>query len=190
MTRIKRLRPTPGTLISTIALVFALSGAAVAANGTVTTEDIAKRAVTGPKIAKDAVKSGKIVDGKVKAKDLAAGVVPTVPSQAYGRINRHGSTAAPTSNSVGITGVAPGDTGITCYDLAFTPISGSATVVEDGGVASRPGATAELHLGAYPGCAAPYTDAATSTRALRTASPVSQPLDEPANRHLYVQFIR
>jgi hypothetical protein len=188
MTRMKRLRPTPGTLIGTIALVFAFSGAAVAANGTVNTEDIAKRAVTGPKIAKDSVKSGKIVDGKVKAKDLAEGVIPAVPNQAYGRINRTATSAAATSNSVGITGVAAGSTGITCYDLAVVPVSGSATIVEEG-PADRPGATAELQIGAHPGCAAPYTDAATSTRALSTASPVAQPLDDHANRDLYVQFI-
>jgi hypothetical protein len=188
MTRIKRLRPTPGTLIATIALVFAMSGAAVAANGTVTTEDIAKRAVTGPKIAKDSVKSGKIVDGKIKAKDLATDVIPEVPSHAYGRINRTAGNAAPAAGAVGITGVAAGPTGITCYDLAAAPVSGSATVVEEG-PADRPGATVELLIGAHPGCAAPYTDAATSTRALSTASPVAQPLDEAANRDLYVQFI-
>ena len=188
MTTLKRLRPTPGALIGTIALVFALSGAAVAADGTVQTNDIAKKAVTGSKIAKDAVKSGKILDGKIKAKDLAEGVIPAVPEQAYGRIARNGSTAAPGTGAVGIVGVAAGATGVTCYDLAFTPISGTATVAQEGGPA-RPGATVELQIGSEPGCAAPYTDAATATRALSSADPVVQPLDEPANRDLYVEFI-
>jgi hypothetical protein len=180
-----RLRPTPGALIGTIALVFALSGAAVAANGKVQTNDIAKRAVTGSKIARDAVKSGKILDGKVKAKDLAEGVVP---EQAYGRINREGGTAALAAGAVGITGVAAGTPGVTCYDLASAPVSGSATIAEED-PAGRPGATVELQIGAQPGCVAPHTDAATETRAFTSADPVVQPLDEPANRDLYVQFI-
>jgi hypothetical protein len=188
VTTLRRLRPTPGTLIGMIALVFAFSGIAVAADSTVNTNDIAKRAVTGSKIAQDAVKGGKILDGKVKAKDLAEGVIPVVPQQAYGRINRNGAAAAPAAGTVGITGVAPGDTGVTCYDLAFTPVSGSATVAQEG-AAVRPGATVELQVGAQPGCAAPYTDAATATRALSSADPVTQPLDEPANRDLFVQFI-
>ena len=54
--RITNLRPTPGVLIGVIALVFAFSGAAVAAK-TIQTNDIAKRAVTGKRIARDAVKT-------------------------------------------------------------------------------------------------------------------------------------
>ena len=68
--RIRNLRPTPGVLIGAIALVFAFTGAAVAA-GEINTNDIAKKTVTGSRIAKDAVKSAKIADGKIKAKDLA-----------------------------------------------------------------------------------------------------------------------
>jgi hypothetical protein len=187
--RISRLRPSPGVLIGTIALVFAFSGAAVAAKDKVQTNDIAKRAVTGSKIARDAVKSGKILDGKVKAKDLAAGVIPTVPEQAYGRVNKNGANVAATAGAVGITGVANGGPGVICYDLAFTPVAGTATVAIGGG-AAQPGSTVELVTGAGAGCAAPFNDAATSTRTLRSADPVSQPLDEPADRDVYVQFIR
>lgn len=188
MTTLRRLRPTPGTLIGVIALVFAFSGVAVAVDGTVNTNDLAKRAVTGSKIAKDAVKGGKILDGKVKAKDLADGVIPDVPEQAYGRINRDGTTAAPADGAVGVTGVAAGGAGVVCYDLAFTPVSGSATIAQEAPDA-RPGATVELQIGAAPGCVAPYTDAATATRAFTNADPVVQPLDQPANRDLYVEFI-
>ena len=98
--RISKLRPSPGVLIGTIALVFAFSGAAVAAQNKVQTNDIAKRAVTGPKIARDSVKSGKIVDGKVKERDLAPGVIPTVPEQAYGRVNKNGANVAASSTRV------------------------------------------------------------------------------------------
>jgi hypothetical protein len=186
--RIRNLRPSPGVLVGTIALVFAFTGAAVAAKDKVQTNDIAKRAVTGPKIARDSVKSGKIVDGKVKAKDLAPDAIPTVPQQAYGRVNKDGATVAAAAGAVGITGVANGGPGVICYDLAFEPVSGSATVALGG--ATQRGSTVELITGAGAGCAAPFNDAATSTRALSSADPVAQPLDQPADRNVYVQFIR
>ena len=158
--RISKLRPSPGVLIGTIALVFALSGAAVAATN-VQTDDIAKHAVTGKKIARDAIKSGKILDGKVKAKDLAPDVIPTVPEQAYGRVNKSGTDVAPATGAVGITGVSGGGAGVICYDLAFVPVSGTATVVR--GPADQPGSTVELAITPEAGCAEPYTDASTST---------------------------
>jgi hypothetical protein len=180
--RIRNLRPSPGVLIGTIALVFAFTGGAVAAKDKVQTNDIAKKAVTGNRIAKDAVKSGKIQDGKVKAKDLAPDVIPAVPQQAYGRVNKSGANVAPVTGAVGITGVAAGGQGVICYDLAFAPVSGSATVAR--GAAER-GATVELALGESAGCTAPYTDAATATRALQNGPTV----DQPADRDVYVQFI-
>ena len=183
--RIKNLRPSPGVLIGTIALVFAFTGGAVAAKDKVQTNDIAKKAVTGSRIAKDAVKSGKIQDGKVKAKDLAPDVIPAVPEQAYGRVNKNGANVAPATGAVGITGVAAGGTGVICYDLAFAPVSGSATVARTGG-ANQPGSTVELAIGESTGCQAPYTDAATSTRTLNQGMPV----DQEADRDVYVQFIR
>jgi hypothetical protein len=178
--RIRKLRPSPGVLIGTIALVFAFTGAAVAAKDKVQTNDIAKKAVTGSRIAKDAVKSGKILDGKVKAKDLAPDVIPAVPEQAYGRVNKNGAAVAPAEGAVGITGVAGGGPGQVCYDLAFTPVSGSATVVR--GPAADPGSTVELAISPSAGCTAPYTDAATTTKTSTTGAPVDE--------DLFVQFIR
>ena len=92
--RLGKLRPTPGLLIGAIALVFAMTGAAVAAKDRIQTNDIAKKAVTGSRIANDAIKSGKIVDGKIKAKDLEAGVIPAAPAAAYGRVNKSGGNVA------------------------------------------------------------------------------------------------
>jgi hypothetical protein len=180
-----RLRPSPGALIATIALVFALTGAAVAANK-IQTNEIAKHAVTGNRIAKDAVKGGKIADGKVKAQDLAPGVIPEVPAIAYGRVNKPGSPAL-AGGAVGITGVANGGRGMICYDLAASPASGSATVITDEGSA---GSTVSMVIGAAPGCNAPFTDAQTTT----TAAPkigATGPYEEgsTANRDLYVEFI-
>lgn len=176
--RIRKLRPTPGVLIGVIALVFAFTGAAVAANN-IQTNDIAKKAVTGSRIAKDAVKSGKIVDGSIKSKDLANDVLPKVPQMAYGRVNKSGSNVAPGTGAVGIVGVAPGGQGAICYDLAFAPVSGSATVVR--GADANPGATVELAIPPAAGCTAPYTDAATTTKTSTTGN--------PDDRDVFVQFV-
>ena len=119
---------------------------------------------------------------------MAPGVIPKVPQQAFGRVNKSGTTAAPVAGAVGITGAASGGPGVICLDLAFVPVSGSATVIEGGGP-NRPGATAELTIGTEAGCTAPYTDAAVSTRALTNASPPAQPLDEQVDRDVYAGFI-
>jgi hypothetical protein len=176
----RRLRPSPGVLIAVVALVFALAGGAYAASK-IQTNDIAKKAVTGPKIASDAVKGGKILKGSVKGDDLAAGVIPQVPEMAYGRVNKSGANVAPVSGAVGITGVAASGQGQICYDLAFTPVSGSVMVVRK--ALAQPGSTAELVISpAAAGCVAPYTDAATTTKLSTTGNPTDE--------DLYVQFVR
>ncbi len=184
--RIRKLRPSPGVLIGTIALVFALTGAAVAANK-IQTSDIAKKAVTGSRIAKDAVKSGKIADHKIKARDLQKGVIPTVPTLAYGRVDKTGSNVAPVAGAVGITGVASGGAGVICYDLAAPPVSGSATLATD---TNSAGATVSMLIGAGAGCSAPYIDAQTTTVSAPTLSGTN-PYQEgsPANRDVYVTFV-
>ena len=135
--------------------------------------------MTGSRIAKDAVKSGKILDGKIKAKDLAPDVIPEVPQMAYGRVNKAGGKVAPAAGAVGITGVASGGQGAICFDLAFAPKSGSATVVR--GADANPGATVELALPPAAGCNGPYTDAAVTTKASTTGT--------PDDRDVFVQFV-
>jgi hypothetical protein len=173
--RFKSLRPSPGALIAMIALVFAFTGAAVAANK-VQTNEIAKKAVTGPKIAKDAVKGGKIADGKVKAKDLADGVLPDF---AHGRVNKNGGAVSVAAGAVGITGVADGGAGVVCYDLASAPSTGTATVVHQPG--NQPGSTVELAISPNAGCPAPFNDALSATKTSTTGDPVDE--------DLYVQFV-
>jgi hypothetical protein len=185
--RIRKLRPSPGVLIGLTALVFALSGAAVAATNKIHTNDIAKHAVTGNRVAHDAIKGGKIANGKVKAKDLAPNVIPDVPAFAYGRVNKNGANVAPAAGAVGINGVANGGAGVICYDLAAKPVSGSATIATD---ASSSGSTVSLVIGAAAGCADPYTDAQTTTvgaPSLSGASPYQE--GTAANRDVYVTFI-
>lgn len=184
--RIHRLRPTPGALIATIALVFAMTGGAVAASK-IQTNDIAKRAVTGSKLAPDAVKGGKIANGTIKAKDIAAGVITGGPAMAYGRVDKNGANVAIANGAVGITGVANGGAGVVCYDLATPPVSGSATIA---GAPSTAGSTVEFTIGAAAGCVAPYTDAQTTTSSAPTLSGTG-PYQEgsAANRDVYVQFV-
>lgn len=187
MSKRERLRPSPGTVLGLVAIVFAFTGVAAAApDGKIQTSDIAKRAVTGQKIASKSIKSGKIADGKIKAISMAPGVIPEVPQQAYGRINKSGTTVAPGTGAVGITGVSSGGSGVICIDLAFAPASGSATIVQNGGP-NRPGGSAELAITPGAVCPAPYNDAAVFTRVLSPAAPPA--LDEPADRDVYVTFI-
>ncbi len=185
--RLGKLRPTPGLLIGAIALVFAMTGAAVAAKDRIQTNDIAKKAVTGSRIANDAIKSGKIVDGKIKAKDLEAGVIPAAPAAAYGRVNKSGGNVAVGNAAVGINGVANGGAGVICYDLTTPPVSGSATIATETNAA---GSSVSLLIGAGAGCAAPFTDARTSTVSAPTISGTA-PYEEgsAANRDVYVTFV-
>ena len=186
--RIKSLRPNPGVLIGTIALVFALTGAAAATSKVqkIHSEDIAKRAVTGSKVARDAIKGGKIANGKVKAKDLAPNVIPDVATTAYGRVNKNGANVAPGSGAVGITGVASGGAGVICYDLATKPVSGSVTVATD---TNSAGSTATMLIGAGAGCADPYTDAQTTTTSAASVGTAPYQEGSAANRDVYVEFI-
>jgi hypothetical protein len=80
---LKTVRPTPALIVAMVALVTAMSGAAIAlpGKGTVSTNDIKKAAITKKLIAKGAVgsqqiigksiKGNRIKDGGVKAKQIA-----------------------------------------------------------------------------------------------------------------------
>lgn len=70
--RFTRLRPSPAAVIAVVALVFAVSGVAVALPGknSVTTKDIKKNAVTAAKIKKGAVTGAKLGDGAVSTAKL------------------------------------------------------------------------------------------------------------------------
>ncbi|HLM31652.1 MAG TPA: hypothetical protein VK326_08340 [Solirubrobacterales bacterium] len=171
--KMRKLRPSPGALIGTIALVFAFTGAAVAAEK-IQTNDIAGKAVTGKKIARDAVKSGKIRDGGVKAQDLADNVLPF---EAYGRVNKAGATVTVGAGATGITAVSDGGPGVVCYDLADVPTAGTANAVIGGPVS----ALVEVQVTPNTGCPAPFNDASTVTRNSATGNPI--------DRDLYVHFI-
>jgi hypothetical protein len=67
-----RRRPSPALIVACVALVAAMSGAAVALPGknSVKSNDIAKNAVKDKQIKKNAVRSSEIKNGKVKSADL------------------------------------------------------------------------------------------------------------------------
>ncbi|HEY8467147.1 MAG TPA: hypothetical protein VIL04_10125 [Solirubrobacterales bacterium] len=72
-----RWRPSPGTVIATIALVFAVSGAAGALPGknSVASNDIRKGAVKAKHLAKKAVKAKHVAKGAIRTRHLAADAV-------------------------------------------------------------------------------------------------------------------
>ena len=101
MSSIKRFRPSPGTVISIIALFVALSGvayAATAADNSVGTKALKSRAVTGDKIAKNTILGSRIINGTIKGKDINLATMGTVPSAtlatnagSYAVVNNNGS---------------------------------------------------------------------------------------------------
>src|ERR687892_373167 len=75
MDRIMRARPSASMVIALIALFVALSGTAVALDGsnTVFSDDIVNGEVKNNDLAADSVASGKIADRQVKNADLSMG---------------------------------------------------------------------------------------------------------------------
>jgi hypothetical protein len=72
ISRYARLRPSPAAVIAVVALVFAVSGVAVALPGknSVVSKDIKKNAVTAAKIKNGAVTEPKLGDGAVGTSKL------------------------------------------------------------------------------------------------------------------------
>src|SRR5690349_4917199 len=75
MSLLTRLRPTPATGLSVLALVIASGGTAYAA-ATVDTRDLVDNAVISAKIKDGGVRSADIRDGAVRAQDVAPGLIP------------------------------------------------------------------------------------------------------------------
>jgi len=87
MSSSKSLRPSPAMFVAVVALVMAMSGAAIAlpgrssvdasdlAKGSVTTKAIAKGAIGSKQIGGKSIKGNRLKDGAVKADQLADGAV-------------------------------------------------------------------------------------------------------------------
>ena len=117
----------PATIIATIALIVALSGASYAAtkigtgglkNKAVTRAKIADNAVTGPKIAAGAVAARDLARGSVSAGKLAPGAV-TTPGLA------NGSVAAGKLAANAVTGAALANGSITTDKLGPNAVTGA-----------------------------------------------------------------
>lgn len=134
MSRLRWLRPSPGALIAVVALLLAMSGAAVAGTSLVDTSDLRRGAVTAPKIAKDAVRKAKIADGAVTSAAFAAGAVAPKANSAttaesaskatnvmFAVVNADGTLARSYAgnNMITATRVATGS-----YQVAFLNIPG------------------------------------------------------------------
>lgn len=154
--KFRQKKPSVAIILSVVALVFALTGAAVALPG--------KGSVDKNDIKKNAVKSKQIKNGQVKGVDIAAGVIPAVPNvpqTAYGKVTRDAGGVTVDPAAVGINSAIAGPLGgMICYDLAFAPSTGQATPVNEG-IANQP-RIAELAIPSS--CAAPHNDAVTITR--------------------------
>lgn len=144
------------------------------ADSAVDSSKLAGAAVDSSKLADSSVTSAKVKDGEITAADLAAG---TVPQQAFGRVNKSGATVTVVAGGTGILGATNDGGGIICYDLAFVPTSGTATVVHEN--IAEPGPTVEALLApdAAPGC-----DAETFTKGSDTGTLTDE--------DVYVQFIK
>jgi hypothetical protein len=70
MKHLKGVRPSPALFVSMIALVMAMSGAAIAAKATVTSKDIKKAAVTTQKLANGAVTKKKVAKGAIGSQQI------------------------------------------------------------------------------------------------------------------------
>lgn len=141
MNRIKSLRPTPALIVALVALVAAMSGAAVALPGknTVTSNDIVTGAVTTKKIAKGAVgsqqilgksiKGNRLKDGAIRDKQLADGSV-TAAKVADGVIDAaklaDGSVTAAKITDATITGQQVADEGISSANISDYGVLSSA----------------------------------------------------------------
>lgn len=147
-----RLRPSPAMLVAVVALVFAVTGAAVAlpGKGSVDKNDLAKKvvktktikngavtgaklkagAVTGDKLADGAVGSGKIAAGAVTADKVAPGVLQPIAS-AY--VDNSPAIVAANSEGMGSATVTLDESFVCFYNLPFTPKNIQVTVVRPGG---------------------------------------------------------
>lgn len=106
MSRIsKRLRPSPAAAIAVVALVFAVSGVAVALPGknTVATKDIKKNAVTAAKIKDGAVTTGKLGNDAVTGAKVDEATLGKVPSAGTADTATKATTATTAETAVKAT---------------------------------------------------------------------------------------
>jgi len=155
-----------GNVVGYVALFFAISGTALAANtisstdiinGEVKTPDLDSAAVTGTKIASNSVNSPKILDGGVKSADIDTGQVKTAEildnDVTSSDVQNEGLTSADlATDSVNATEVADNsidageivDFGLTNQDIGVE----FAQINADGTVANSSGGVTGVHIGA------------------------------------------
>jgi len=128
-------RPSPGTVLGTLALVVALGGTAIAADGGATKS--AKK-VTVPTVKKIAQAQAKKLINK-QAKKLSvkhartAGEATTGAAAAYAAVNANGSlTSGYAVKGLSQADISRPDTGVYCFNLPFTPRTAAANAQSEG----------------------------------------------------------
>ncbi len=136
ISRFGRLRPSPAAVIAIVALVFALSGVAVALPGknSVAGKDIKKNAINAAKIKKKAVTGAKLANGAVTTSKLADGAVTGA------KVNEATLGKVPSASSADTATKADVATKAGSADTA-TKADSAATATEAGNAAALEGRT-------------------------------------------------
>ncbi|HXR29648.1 MAG TPA: hypothetical protein VN752_00735 [Solirubrobacterales bacterium] len=160
-------RPSPATVIATIALIASLTGSAYAAldKNSVGTRQLRAKAVTTGKIAKNAVNGSKVANGSLSGADINLAALGTVPEATA-------ATRAGNANTVsGHAAACPAGTTLlrgVCFDSASNPPAPNLAAAADG-CAARGGylptpmalysVRASINLGTGTGTDRQFTDA-------------------------------
>jgi hypothetical protein len=188
-----RRPPTPGLVISIVALVVALAGTSYAAFS------LPKNSVGSKQIKANAVTSSKVKNRSLRATDFKAGQLPAGPQGLKGdkgdpgdpgapgtpgtpfvfaHVNPDGTLDAP--NSSGVTAFSKKNDGYYCFTLIGTPRNAVAS-----GDANEGGGTVFAAPNLSPGAHITTGDCPQGTTALVTVSGTN---GLPTNHSFYVSF--
>ncbi len=153
---LKLRRPSPAMIVAIVALIVALTGTAMAGVATISKisgKTVKKNSLPGNRIKTNTVTGKQINESTLSQVPAALSLVAGAPQvSAFARVSDAGVVSAGT----GVTSVTHSNPGRYCFDLAETPVTGTA---------SAKNSTSPFRTVAYldfPGggaCTAPNTDA-------------------------------
>ena len=88
--KLRRFRPSPGTVIACVALVVACTGTATAAT-LITSQQIKNNSLTTKDVRNESLRGGDVKDGSLRARDFQAGELPRGPAGATGATGPQGA---------------------------------------------------------------------------------------------------
>ena len=124
MRRLRRIRPSPATVIASLALLAALTGTSVAAVSIV----LPRNSVGTPQLKNDAVTSKKVKNASLLSADFKTGQIPTGPAGATGAAGAAGA-AGPTGPTGSSGPAGPSDAYSAFHDSAVSTSSPEATLI-------------------------------------------------------------